>query len=461
MKRPPLSLTARLTSLYTAVSFTVLAGMSALVVYATQRNFVQQDTEFLEEKYQVVLSFTEERESPNILRLLDALERSHMGLHAQLRQGDRLVYGNPALTPPPHAASPSQSFHWQQLGWYLRGIERPLNVPHAGEPAQPPYQLILAVETNRKNQFVERMAQVLSAFIALATAVSGLLAWLAARAGLRPLRVMRERAAQVNAQQLDPRMPMDAVPAEMSGLAEALNHMLGRLQADFERLQQFSGDLAHELRTPLNSLLMQSQVVLAHPRAPAEYQEALASNIEELQRFARMIADMLLLAQTDQITQLPHTEPIALHTQADELRDFYDALADAQQMQIQIDGAGWVQGDRLMLRRALSNLIANALHYGAPNTRIRITIQQDAEHTRLAISNQGDTIAAEHLPRLFDRFYRIDQARQRPDAEGSGLGLAICQAIVTAHHGTIRVDSAQGQTRFELRFPSLKTTKPA
>ena len=125
-------------------------------------------------------------------------------------------------------------------------------------------------------------------------------------------------------------------------------------------------------------------------------------------------------------------------------------------MQIQIDGEGWVQGDRLMLRRALSNLIANALHYSAPNTRIRITIQQDAGHTRLAISNQGDTIAAEHLPRLFDRFYRIDQARQRPEAEGAGLGLAICQAIVTAHHGTIRVDSAQGLTRFELSFPSLE-----
>ena len=464
MTRAPLSLTARLTLLYTTVSFSVLACMSALVVYATHRNFVQQDVAFLEEKYRVVVGVAEAREHTDISRLLKALELSHHGLYTQLWQGGNLVYGAPGLSAPSQQTTSGDTpLQWQATGMRLRGIRLPLELTldDAGAPAH--YELLVAVDTTRKTVFLQRLSQALALFVLLATAASGLLAWLAARAGLRPLRVMRERAAQVSAQQLEPRMPVEAVPAEMSGLAESLNHMLSRLKADFERLQQLSGDLAHELRTPINTLLTQSQVVLAHPRSNDEYAEALTANIEELQRFARTIADILFLAHTDSAGALPQIDTLDLQHEVQQLCEFYDALADAKGMSFTLQGPTpvQVQGDRLMLRRAISNLIANALRYGTPATSITIAAAQTGQRATLTITNTGDTIAPEHLPRLFDRFYRVDRARQRPDSEGAGLGLAICQAIVHAHGGHIRVQSQAGATRFVIDIPTAQTQPPS
>ena len=456
MKRPPLSLTARLTLLYTTVSFSVLACMSALVLYATHHNFVQQDTAFLEEKYRVVVGVAEAREHTDISRLLNALELSHHGLYTQLWQGDALVYGAPGISAPAAQRTVGDApLQWQAAGMRLRGIRLPLELTLGDANAPVHYELLVAVDTTRKTVFLQRLTRALALFVLLATAASGLLAWLAARAGLRPLRVMRERAAQVSAQQLEPRMPVEAVPAEMSGLAESLNHMLSRLKADFERLQQLSGDLAHELRTPINTLLTQSQVVLAHPRSNDEYVEALTANIEELQRFARTIADILFLAHTDREGDLPQIDTLDLHHEAQQLCEFYDALADAKDMWFTVNGPApvQVQGDRLMLRRAVSNLIANALRYGTAATGIVITVAHAGPRATLTITNTGDTIAAEHLPRLFDRFYRVDRARQRPDSEGAGLGLAICQAIVHAHGGRISVQSQAGTTCFAIDLP--------
>ena len=462
-KRPPLSLTARLTLRYTTVSFSVLACMSALVLYATHHNFVQQDVAFLEEKYRVVVGVAEAREHTDISRLLKALELSHHGLYAQLWQGERLVYGASGLSAPSQPTTTAPPLQWQAAGMRLRGIRLPieLTLDDAGAPAH--YELLVAVDTTRKTVFLQRLTRALALFVLLATAASGLLAWLAARAGLRPLRVMRERAALVSAQQLEPRMPVEAVPAEMSGLAESLNHMLSRLQADFARLQQLSGDLAHELRTPINTLLTQSQVVLARPRSNDEYVEALTANIEELQRFARTIADILFLAHTDSAGALPHIDTLDLQHEVQQLCDFYDALADAKGMSFIQQGpvSVQVQGDRLMLRRAISNLIANALRYGAPASSITIAVAQAHQRTTLSITNTGDTITAEHLPRLFDRFYRIDRARQRPDSEGAGLGLAICQAIVHAHGGHIHVQSQAGTTCFVIDIPTAQTQPPS
>lgn len=453
MKRPPYSLTTRLTTLYTAVSLLVLASMSSLVLYATQRNFVQQDADFLQEKFQVIHTFMEGRDAQDIHRVLDALQRSHHGLHVQLRAGEQLLFGDAALVPPPESRKNRQGIlSWKAGELALRGLEQPLPLHTEAAPATAPYQLLLALETNRKNQFLRHMTRALALFVLLATLASGLLSWLAARAGLRPLRIMRERAMRVNGQQWQARMPEAEVPAEMQGLAQSINQMLDRLQSDFERLQQFSGDLAHELRTPLNSLLMQAEVILAHPRDAAEYQEALASTTEELQRFARMIGDMLFLAHAGQGAALPQTETVDLHEQALQLCDFYDALAESRQMQLRVSGQGQLQGDPLMVRRALGNLLSNALRYGAPHSTVDIRIQQEAEALTLSVCNSGETIAPEHLPRLFDRFYRVDRSRQRPDAEGSGLGLAICQAIVQAHGGEIDVQSADGRTCFSARF---------
>jgi two-component system heavy metal sensor histidine kinase CusS len=247
---------------------------------------------------------------------------------------------------------------------------------------------------------------------------------------------------------------MDALPLELVDLAAAFNGMLSRLEDSFRRLSEFSSDLAHELRTPIGSLMTQTHVALSRTRSADEYREVLYSNSEEYERLARMIADMLFLAKSDHGLIVPRSEPIELENEVKELFEFYDALAEDQGIKLALDGHGEVHGDRLMIRRAISNLLSNAISHtprgGAINVRIR---DESNGAVRLSVENTGDGIAPEHLSRLFDRFYRVDPSRQR-STEGAGLGLAITKSIVAAHNGTVQAFSADGLTRFVILFPA-------
>jgi two-component system, OmpR family, heavy metal sensor histidine kinase CusS len=249
-------------------------------------------------------------------------------------------------------------------------------------------------------------------------------------------------------------MPVEAVPVEFADLAESLNTMLARLQADFARLQEFSSDLAHELRTPINNLLTQTQVSLVQKRDAEAYRDILASNAEEFQRLARMVSDMLFLTKTEHGIELPHREVILLDCEVLALFDFYDAVADEKHIRLKLTGEAQITGDRLMVRRAVSNLLSNALRHSVDDSEVLVSIKERADETTLCITNTGMTIAPEVLPRLFDRFFRVDQSRGHRESEGTGLGLSITQAIMTAHKGSVSVTSAHGSTRFCLMFRS-------
>ena len=248
-------------------------------------------------------------------------------------------------------------------------------------------------------------------------------------------------------------MPVDAVPVELADLAQSLNDMLLRLQTDFERLSAFSSDLAHELRTPISNLLTETQVTLSQKRTADDYRNTLASNSEELQRLARMVSDMLFLAKTEHGLALPHPEAIALDTEVAALADFYEALAADKSLQLVTEGAAQMEGDRLMVRRALSNLLSNAIRHSPEHGQVRIAIRSTPQGAEVSVSNQGEAIAPDVLPRLFDRFYRADTARRHPASDGAGLGLAITRAIMQAHGGTVSASSEHGINRFTLVFP--------
>jgi two-component system heavy metal sensor histidine kinase CusS len=190
--------------------------------------------------------------------------------------------------------------------------------------------------------------------------------------------------------------------------------MLDRLQQDFRRLSEFSSDLAHELRTPISNLLTETQVTLSQKRTADDYRNTLASNSEELQRLARMVSDMLFLAKTEHGLALPHPEAIALETEVAALDDFYEALAADKCLQLVTEGAAQMEGDRLMVRRALSNLLSNAIRHSPEHGQVCIAIRSTPQGAEVSVSNQGEAIAPDVLPRLFDRFYRADTARRHP-----------------------------------------------
>jgi two-component system heavy metal sensor histidine kinase CusS len=201
------------------------------------------------------------------------------------------------------------------------------------------------------------------------------------------------------------------------------------------------------------NLLTQTQVMLSRARTIDEYQDVLASNVEELERMAKMIADMLFLAKADNDLVMPNLEAVDLRAEAEGLASFYEAVAEENGVTLTVDGNATVSGDRLMLRRAIGNLLSNAFGHTHRGGYVRILIgMSDDRMATIQVENSGETISSEHLPRLFDRFYRADPSRKR-HADGVGLGLAITRSIIQAHGGFVSVQSADGVTAFDLKVP--------
>jgi len=313
--------------------------------------------------------------------------------------------------------------------------------------------LLILLDVTAHKAFFHTFSGWLWAALVLCALLSGLLGWLLVRSGLRPLREVTQVAASVSAKSLRERIPDESTPAELQQLVQAFNAMLARLEDAFVRLSNFSADIAHELRTPLSNLMTHTEVALTRARTLDQYQDNLHSNLEELQRMSRMIDDMLFLAKADNGLIVPDAKPVALEALCAQLLDYYQLSADERGVRFELSGAGTIQGDLSMLRRALSNLLSNALRYTPDAGVIRVTIERGAGQVTLEVSNPGATIAPEHLERLFDRFYRVDPARREGSPSNAGLGLAITRSIVQAHQGRIHCTSAQGWTSFRLEFP--------
>ncbi|MCR6495141.1 hypothetical protein LJB71_02015 [Thermomonas sp. S9] len=194
---------------------------------------------------------------------------------------------------------------------------------------------------------------------------------------------------------------------------------------------------------------------MATRRDADTYREILASNAEELQRLGRMASDMLFLAKAERGMMPPNRERFSAAEETYALIEFYEAVADEKGVRLAQRGEGEIVGDRLMFRRALSNLLSNALHHTPPHGEVMIEISRSSQATRVSVENTGEDIDPKILPRLFDRFYQADPSRSHPETDGAGLGLAITRAIMQTHGGSISVISAQGRTRFCLEFPVM------
>lgn len=281
---------------------------------------------------------------------------------------------------------------------------------------------------------------------------AALLAALMLRRGLRPLRMLAEHAALVRPGTLAQRLDLAHAPSELRPLVEALNAMLARLQEGYARLLGFSADLAHEFRTPVANLLGQSQVMLAQPRSSAEYEQLIASNIEELERLARMIESMLFLARAGQEEVVLARRPLAAQDELRKVADFYEGMAEERGLALACTGDASVLADAALLRRALANLLSNAVRHADPGSTVVLHAARRAGCTELAVTNHGAPIDGAHLAHLFERFYRADPARS--DAEGStGLGLAIVRAIMDLHGGQAKVETDGARVTFTLAFP--------
>ncbi|MDF0731149.1 heavy metal sensor histidine kinase [Pseudomonas entomophila] len=280
----------------------------------------------------------------------------------------------------------------------------------------------------------------------------GLGAWKLVQRGLDPLRRFRRIAGRVSTENLEHRLPVAGLPQELAELAAGINVMLDRLDQGVRQLSQFSDDLAHELRTPIGNLMGKAQVTLARERDSGNYREALEDSVEELTRLNRMINDMLFLAQVSQPQAQLTLKPVALAEEAARVMELFTFGAELKAIELRLHGWGTALADRLMLQRALSNLLSNAIRHSPEGHAINLGIERQAGEVRLWVENQGAGIAEAHQPHLFERFYRVGSGRSRLDG-GTGLGLAIVRSIMQLHGGRVELSSqVQGPTRFTLVF---------
>ncbi|MDT3736817.1 MAG: heavy metal sensor histidine kinase [Denitratisoma sp.] len=461
----PRSITFRLTLFFSTASTLVLLAIAYWVGATVEMHFEEQDQHEFEGKLTLIRHALSKAHSPDELaataqRIEDALV-GHHGLTVSVAElGPRTLFATPdaALLAPlmqsragQEAGKPSKPHVWSSEGQTYRGI---VALAQTGMPDAPPFTVALALDIGHHLEFLAAFRKSLWLAVVVCILLTALLGWTAARRGLAPVRDMARVAHGISASRLENRLPLDTVPAELTKLAVAFNDMLGRLEDSFRRLSDFSSDLAHELRTPISNLMTQTQVALTKTRSADEYREVLYSNLEEYDRLARMIGDMLFLAKADHGLIVPQSEPVSLAEEVRQLFDYYSALSEERGVHLELEGDGLVRGDKSILRRALDNLLSNAIRHTPRGNAINVRIDLPAlGNIRLAIENPGETIPPEHLPRLFDRFYRVDASRQRTH-EGAGLGLAIAKSIVEAHQGTISVRSVNCLTRFEIVLPA-------
>lgn len=444
---PRLSLGVRLALLFAACTAGVSLVAGILFSRASAAHFVELDQQLLSSRLPVLQRILDGVDSPKSLipRLPELKEElAHQtDLALRVRGHDGTVWFASRSNLPDSADQTGLTTLQAEHSDY-RGLGVQL----------PAAQLTLFLDITHHQHFLQRMQRLIWLTVSLSALATALLGAWAARSGLRPLRRMGEVAASVSARSLTTRLPVEQMPVELAELASTMNAMLERLDDAFQRLSAFSADIAHELRTPLSNLLTHTQVTLTRPRSLDEYREALHGNLEELQWMAQMVNDMLYLAKADHGLLMPNREPLALHGEVDALLEYYGALAEDAGVALVRNGAASLAGDRHMLRRALSNLLDNALRFTPEHGEIRVDIEEREDGIRLDVANRGEPIDTAQLPRLFDRFYRADPARRAGSSEHAGLGLAITQSIVRAHGGNIRAESAAGWTRFIIELPA-------
>lgn len=270
-----------------------------------------------------------------------------------------------------------------------------------------------------------------------------------ARVGLRPLRRLSQQAHALDPNHPSQRLALASMPAELDDLTASFNGALERLEGAYRQLEAFNADVAHELRTPLTNLIGQTQVLLSRPRAAAELAEVMHSNLEELERLKAIVNDMLFLARADQGAAASRHAEVSLAEEVAKVLDYLEFMVEDHGVRVVVRGDARGCLETALLRRALSNLLQNAIEHSSAGDEIEVTISREGERLSVAVSNPGAAFDQRHLAHLFDRFYRADSARR--NAGGNhGLGLAIVKAIAVMHRGTVFARSEHGRNTFGL-----------
>jgi two-component system, OmpR family, heavy metal sensor histidine kinase CusS len=460
--RRPWSMTARLIILQLAAVAGLVGAAMITLYFNISSHLVEDNRDELLNQARVISRWLED--SPG--HFLESTARDKllatMPLFIRVIRPDGSIdFASPSPNPPPAAAFPAPGV--EPNLWMSPTRTHHLLIAVWLGPTYHPAgsRLQLAYDISDDDALLRHLRQRMSLIYLLTLTLSGLFSYLIARGVFRPVAQLTQAASRIRASDMTARVQEAGWPIELNLLAREFDAMLSRLEESFGRLTRFASDLSHELRTPINNLRGETEVALSRPREPEEYRRVLESGLEECSRLSRLIDTLLFIAKTDNPAQGIRKQNVDAARECQRVAEFFEAMAAERDVMILVRGTGLLLADPELLRRALANLIDNAVRHTPSGGHVDLTVRASATGgTEIEVRDDGSGIPAEHLSRVFERFYRSEKSADQAHAtSGFGLGLAIVKSIMDLHGGKVLVESRPGQgTAVTLRFPDPPNT---
>ncbi len=446
-------LRVRLTLWYGSALAMVLITFSVVLYVITARNLREDVDQSLEETATAAVRSLQDR---GFLPLID--EEELLSQFPELARIDKFFQ---IFSPSGTITIRSPNIRQHEVPLSRTALQATFNgqtiLESAKYPNEPPLRLISVPIIHRGNLLyivqvgtsMESIEDTLRRFLILLTvampialAVSLAAGWFLAGRALRPVDAITLAAQRIAAGDLSQRLTMPAAPDEIGRLAGTFNNMIGRLDASFRQIRQFTSDASHELRTPLTVMKGETELVLRRPRALEDYQSVLESNLEEIDRMTRIVEELLFLSRADMGEVKMESMPVALKALVEDIHRQATVLGQDRNIEVVLGTVmpALVEGDELRLRELLLNLVENAIKYSYPGGKVEIGLVTEGHEAVLSVSDRGIGISPADQTKIFDRFFRTDGARAHTK-KGTGLGLAICAWIAEAHKGRINVRS--------------------
>jgi two-component system heavy metal sensor histidine kinase CusS len=463
MKKRSYSLTVQLAALFAVCASLVFAAVGFYLLQALTTQLRERDDVNLIDRTAFIRHLLEETESAKAVsddphRFLDAVDLQS-GLALEMRDvGGHLLAQNTSVAIPVAPASTVAISRTPLTGDVRDAVASDgsqMRVLHAvgrvGEGSDI-VRITLAHSVDGRAALLSVYRMKVFLAVAFGAALTAFMGYIVTRRSLQRVTALAAQARAITVENLQLRLNREDVPSELRVLADAFNDVLSRLEGGFENLSQFSADLAHDLRTPLNNLMVQTQVALSQARACEEYQELLTSHYEEYERMVRMVETMLFLARADHDEIALTTSALDASVELHQIAEYFEGPALDAGLEMTVTGSGTVIADVILFRRAVGNLVSNALRYTPYGQAIELNVSAYDKGTVVTVSNPGTGIDERDLPRLFDRFYRSDKSRASSE-RSAGLGLAIVKSIMQLHGGKATVSSTEKRVAFRLFFP--------
>lgn len=454
---PPLSIAARLTLSQAVCGLVVLVTVTSLLYWTLVKSLERDDDQFLAERMALLVPMLAgSADAPAELAAEIAREsggHNPARLYIRLLTGDGTILGETAgmaqtlpsdLFPKPPARG-SDGMEQFDLD---TAAGRPFRVATGAVPAigAASTKIVhMALDRTREELLLRTYRTYMGTILLIGLLLFTVTTWLITGRGMRPVASFTRIVQEIEANRMHPRVGSGQWPGELTELARSFDAMLERLELAFQALERFSADIAHELRTPLNILRGEAEVALQHAGSQDEYRSVLESSLEEYHRLSRLVDALLFLARAEHGSEEFKKQILDARSEALAVCEFYETLAAEHRVAVEVTGNAALVADPTLVRRSLSNLLSNALRHTPRDGVVQISIMQsDNQGVTIKVADTGSDIAPEHLPRVFDRFYRADEARSL-DADGSGLGLAIVKTVMTLHGGSVTIDSSPGR----------------